>query len=73
MKAALRHEQFLTDADGNRIGVVLDLKRYERLREAAEELEDIRAYEEARPRAYAELAAGKFKYLDEVRPKQKKN
>ena len=35
MKALLlKEEQFLTDANGKRVGVLVDLKTYERLREA---------------------------------------
>jgi len=44
MKAAvLKDEQFVTDADGKRVGVLLDLRAYERLREAQEELADVQA------------------------------
>ena len=41
-------ERFITDETGNRVGVILDLERYEELLEAAEELDDIRAYDEAK-------------------------
>jgi hypothetical protein len=41
-------ERYLTDADGNRIGVVLDMEAYQRLIQAAVELADIRAYVEAK-------------------------
>jgi PHD/YefM family antitoxin component YafN of YafNO toxin-antitoxin module len=34
--------RYLVDAEGNRLGVLLDLETYERLMDAAEELEDIR-------------------------------
>lgn len=40
--------RFITDSAGNRIVVILDLDKYEMLLEAAEELEDIRAYDEAK-------------------------
>ena len=40
--------RFVTDSEGQRIAVLLDLPDYERLVEAAEELEDIRAYDEAK-------------------------
>lgn len=60
MKAlALRDEQFVTDASGKRLGVLLDVATYDRLREAEEELSDIRAYDTARPKVQAEVAAGK--------------
>jgi hypothetical protein len=34
MKTPVSAEQFVIDADGNRLGVLLDLKTYQRLREA---------------------------------------
>ncbi len=41
---------FVTDADGKRTGVLLDLETYEQLLEAWEELDDIRAYDAAKAR-----------------------
>lgn len=38
----------MTDLEGNRVAVILDLDLYEQLLEAAEELEEIRAYDEAK-------------------------
>ena len=67
MKAlVLKEEQFVTDAKGKRVGVLLDVKTYELLLEAEEELADIRAYDFARPQAAAELKAGRFSSLSEV-------
>ena len=40
--------QYLVDEKGRRTGVVLSIKEYEALLEAAEDLEDIRAADEAR-------------------------
>ena len=40
--------RYLTDENGERVGVVLDVEEYERLMDAAEELEDIAAADEAR-------------------------
>lgn len=42
------NEQYLVDADGNRVKAVLDLADYQRLLEALEELDDLRAYDEAK-------------------------
>jgi hypothetical protein len=71
MKAlVLKNEQFLTDAKGRRVGVLLDVKTYEHLREAEEELADIRAYDVARPKAAADLKAGRFSSLSEYRAKR---
>jgi len=41
-------EQFVVDESGNRTAVLLDVKRYFELLEAQEELESIRAYDEAK-------------------------
>ena len=40
------------------MGVILDLQTYQRLREAEEELADIQAYDSAREKVQAEIAAG---------------
>lgn len=42
--------RYITDEDGTRQGVLLDIEDYERLLEAAEELADIAAYDEAKAR-----------------------
>ena len=41
-------EQFVVDESGNRTAVLLDIERYFELLEAQEELESIRAFDEAR-------------------------
>ncbi len=50
--------EFVTNAVGKRVAVLLDLKSYARLKEAAEDLADIRVYDKARPRAIAEVKRG---------------
>jgi hypothetical protein len=73
MKAlAAKEEQFLTDAKGKRTGVVLDLKTYEHLREAEEELADIHAYDALHDRAHAEIAAGQCATLTSYRRDRKR-
>ena len=47
-------ERYLVDAEGNRIKVVLDIADYHQLLAALEELDDLRAYDEAK--AFAEVA-----------------
>lgn len=42
------NEQFLVDADGTRVGVLLDMRTYEQLLETLEEFEDILAYDAAK-------------------------
>ena len=41
-------EQFIVDESGNRTAVVVAIERYSELLEAQEELESIRAYDEAK-------------------------
>ena len=41
-------ENFIVDENGSRVGVVLDIADYRRLLEDLEELEAIRAYDEAK-------------------------
>lgn len=65
-------EQFLTDANGKRTGVLLNLATYERLREAAEELADIHAYDALRDRAHFEIAAGQCATLTSYRNDRKR-
>jgi hypothetical protein len=63
-------ERFLTDAKGKRTGVVLDLKTYEHLREAEEELADIHAYDSLQDRAHSEIAAGQEATLTSYRARR---
>ena len=39
--------RYLTDERGERVGVILGIKEYERLREIEDEMEDVRRYDEA--------------------------
>ena len=41
-------EQYVTDREGKRVGVLLDLERYQQMPEELEELDDIRAYDAAK-------------------------
>lgn len=41
-------EQFVVDRSGNKTAVLLDIDRYSELLEAQEELESIRAFDEAK-------------------------
>lgn len=44
------HEDYLVDEQGRRKAVVVPLEQWEKVLEALEELEDIRAYDEAKDR-----------------------
>ena len=73
MKAlVLKDEQFVTDSKGKPVGVLLDLKTYERLCEAEENLADIRAYDTARPKVMADLKAGQSSTLADYRARRAK-
>jgi SH3-like domain-containing protein len=54
----VKDEHFVTDAKGKPVGVLLELKTYARLRDAEEDLADLRAYDAARPAAVADLKNG---------------
>lgn len=43
-----RAPRFLTDKNGKRIAVVLDIKDYERIIEELEDVDDLRAYDAAK-------------------------
>jgi hypothetical protein len=42
------HERFVTDKDGKRIAVLLDMDEYAKLLQELEELESLRAYDAAK-------------------------
>lgn len=44
----IMNENFVVDKEGHKIGVFLDIKTYEHLVGELEELEDIRAFDEAK-------------------------
>ena len=48
MPSASRPTRYMTDDTGNRVAVIVDLEQYKALTEAAEELDAIRAYDEAK-------------------------
>jgi hypothetical protein len=70
--SAAKEEQFLTDARGKRTGVVLDLRTYQHLREAEEELADLQAYDALRDRAHSEINAGQCTTLASYRSDRKR-
>jgi hypothetical protein len=51
--------QFLTDSKGNKTGVLLTMKQYQKLIEDAEDLDAVRAYDNAKKNA------GKTRNFDE--------
>ena len=69
-QAVLGAEQFVTDVKGQRVGVLLDLRTYNRLREAEEELADVRAYDAAKLKVTADLNAGRSTTLADYRSRR---
>ena len=61
--------KFLTDEHGKKISVVLDIEEYAKMLEELEELEDIRAYDEAK--ASNEPAIPLKQALDDIERKRK--
>ena len=63
-------EQFIVDAAGQRVGVVLDMPTYEQLRETAEDNLDVRAYRAAKTRVAGEITRGEYTTLADYRTKR---
>jgi PHD/YefM family antitoxin component YafN of YafNO toxin-antitoxin module len=47
-KRAVRQPRYLVDDRGGKVGVLIDIQEYERMREAEEELAAIRAFDAAK-------------------------
>jgi hypothetical protein len=62
-------KRFVTDENGVRVAVVLDIKEYEELLEDLQDLQAVREYDEAR--ASGETPIPLEKALDEIRRKRK--
>ena len=67
MPAIAFAEQFLLDAEGKRVGVIMDIKTYERLVEAAEDQRDAEAYGRVAEEAARDLAAGECINVEQMR------
>ncbi len=63
------HPRYMVNEEGQRVAVVLDLDAYNKLIEELEELEDIRAYDEAK--ASGETAIPIEQALSEIERKRK--
>jgi len=62
-------KQFVTDENGVRVAVVLDIKEYEELLDDLEDLQTVREYEEAK--ASGEVPIPLEQALDEIRRNRK--
>jgi hypothetical protein len=63
--------EYVLDAKGNRVGIILDIPTYEKLMEALEELEDIRDFDEHTKKAEAEFKRKDYVTLDEYKRERK--
>ena len=63
----VKEPQFVTNRQGRRVSVLLDIKSYERLLAAAEESADLKSYRKAKPRVDAEIERGEFVTLAKFR------
>jgi hypothetical protein len=65
------HPNFITDAKGKKISVVLPIKEYECMIEDLEDLEDIRLYDESKADKTAAISVDKaFKSIESKRKKK---
>lgn len=44
-------QRYITDSNGKRVGVILDIEEYDRILAELEEQDDVRAYDEAKANA----------------------
>lgn len=63
------HPKYITDANGNKISVLLPVKEFEAILEELEEMEDVRLYDEAKKEDDGE----RILFSDYVRDREKKN
>lgn len=66
------HPQFIIDAEGNKISVILPVKEFEALLEELDEMEDIRLYDEAMKEDGESIPIDEaFKMIEEERKNNK--
>jgi hypothetical protein len=56
-------EQYLTDADGNKIAVVIDIATYQKMLDELDEFYCLKGYEQAVAEPDPELASGEYTTL----------
>ena len=56
-------EQYLTDADGNKIAVVIDIAPYQKMLDELDEFHCLKGYEQAVAETDPELASGDYTTL----------
>lgn len=58
-------EQYLTDTEGNKIAVVIEIETYQKLMEELDELYCLKGYEQAVVETEAEIADGDYITLED--------
>ena len=65
----LMETQFITDAQGNRVSVILPVEVYHKMIEELEELDDVRLYDQAKAQPSDPVSAEEaFQRIDQQRP-----
>lgn len=62
----VKKRQYLTDQSGKRVGVILDMKTYQKMLDDLDDYYCKKAYDRAKPATDAEIRRGDFVTLDEV-------
>jgi hypothetical protein len=62
---------FVTDKKGKRTAVVIDLKIYQRMVDALEEIEDVRAYDLSKTSVVKELKSGAVSSIEALKRKRR--
>ncbi len=60
-----RKRQFLTNEEGKRVAVLFDMKTYEQIEDALEELACIKEYDKAKPAIDEAMRKGDYVTVDE--------
>ena len=61
-----KNAQYITDHAGKRVGVVLDLRTFEKMEDELDAYYCKRAYEKAKPETDAEMKRGEFISIGEI-------
>ncbi len=68
---AQKKAQYITDHAGKRVGVVLDLKTFEKMGNELDDYYCKRAYEKAKPLTDAEIKRGEFIRIEELNARRR--
>lgn len=62
----VKRKRYLTDDRGKRVGVILDMKTFEKMQDDLDDYYCGKAYDEAKPLTDAEIKRGEFVTLSEM-------